>query len=356
MGTRTTLDRLTSLRAAAALGVFLVHLSQYDVWRLPLNLSSEGYVGVGFFFTLSGFILVIAAPASDRPRAFYRRRFARIYPAYLTMVIVALVVPVVAASRGPLELLTSVTLTQSWVPASNSIVYGVNAVSWSLSCEAAFYAVLPFALAWLMTKGRRFRWSFAVCWYLVAAAISVAAVRSHMQFATTAVYVSPVVRFGEFALGLVAGLEIAEGWRPRIPIGAVLALLAVLTVGTSQAHIPSPLPDFAFDPLFLALIVSAAVLDLTGAPGLLTRRSLIYAGQVSFCFYLVHQLIIANLRPVLTGSGLFDALLLFLAACAGAATLHHLVELPAQRLLRGRQRRPPADEFPPATTSGPITA
>jgi peptidoglycan/LPS O-acetylase OafA/YrhL len=149
-----------------------------------------------------------------------------------------------------------------------------------------------------------------------------------------------VLRFGEFALGLVAGLEIAEGWRPRIPIVAVLALLAVLTVGTSQAHIPSPLPDFAFDPLFLALIVSAAVLDLTGAPGLLTRRSLIYAGQVSFCFYLVHQLIIANLKPVLAGSGLFDPLLLFLAGCAGAAALHHLVELPCQRLLRGRQRRP----------------
>jgi peptidoglycan/LPS O-acetylase OafA/YrhL len=81
----------------------MVHLSQYDVWRLPLNLSSEGYVGVGFFFTLSGFILVIAAPAGDSARAFYRRRFARIYRAYLTMVIVVLVVPVVAASRGPLE-------------------------------------------------------------------------------------------------------------------------------------------------------------------------------------------------------------------------------------------------------------
>lgn len=214
VGAKTTLDRLTSLRAAAALGVFMVHLSQYDVWRLPLNLSSEGYVGVGFFFTLSGFILVIAAPASDSPRAFYRRRFARIYPAYPTMVIVALVVPVVAASRGPLEVLTSVTLTQSWFPASNSIVYGATAVSWSLSCEAAFYAVFPFALAWLIARDRRFRWSFAICWYLVAAAISVAAVRSHMQFATTAVYVSPMLRFGEFALGLVAGLEIAEGWRP----------------------------------------------------------------------------------------------------------------------------------------------
>jgi len=103
VGAKTTLDRLTSLRAAAALGVFMVHLSQYDVWRLPLNLSSEGYVGVGFFFTLSGFILVIAAPAGDSARAFYRRRFARIYRGYLTMVIVALVVPVVAASRGPLE-------------------------------------------------------------------------------------------------------------------------------------------------------------------------------------------------------------------------------------------------------------
>jgi len=351
LGAKTRLDRLTSLRAAAALGVFMVHLSQLDVWRLPANLSSEGYVGVGFFFILSGFILVIAAPANDSPRAFYRRRFARIYPAYLVMVLVALVVPVVTGSRGPLEVLTSVSLTQSWVPASNSIVYGVNAVSWSLSSEAGFYAVLPFVLVWLIAKERRFRWTFAICWFLAAAAISAVAVRSHMQFATTAVYVSPLVRFGEFALGIVAGLDIVEGRRPRIPIVVVLAVLAVLTAATSQAHIPSPLPDFVFDLPFLALIVSAAVLDLSGSRGLLTSRPLIYAGEVSFCFYLVHQLIIANLKPVL-GSGLPDALLLFVAAGAAAGALHHLVELPGQRLLRGRQRRPPVDGLAPAPTQG----
>ena len=125
-----------------------------------------------------------------------------------------------------------------------------------------------------------------------------------------------------------------------------------LTVATSRAHIPSPLPDFAFDPPFLALIISAAVLDLSGSRGLLTRRPLIYAGKVSFCFYLVHQLIIANLKPELAGSGLPDALLLLLAACAGAVALHHVVELPGQRLLRGRQRRPPVDGLAAAPTQG----
>lgn len=49
--------------------------------------------GVSFFFILSGFVLVWSFRSSDTPGEFYRRRFARIVPAYVAMCVVALAVP-----------------------------------------------------------------------------------------------------------------------------------------------------------------------------------------------------------------------------------------------------------------------
>ena len=38
--------------------------------------------------------------------------------------------------------MSTVTLTQSWVPSENSY-FGVNAAAWTLSCEAFFCALFP---------------------------------------------------------------------------------------------------------------------------------------------------------------------------------------------------------------------
>jgi peptidoglycan/LPS O-acetylase OafA/YrhL len=186
---------------------------------------------------------------------------------------------------------------------------------------------------------------------VLAGIVTAAAIASHHEFATTAVYVSPLLRFSEFALGIVAALEIIEGWRPQIPLPLVFAVIFVVALPVSNVHIPSPAPDFAFDLPFLALIVAAAVVDLDSRRGWLASRPLIYAGEVSFCFYLVHQLIIVNMLSTI-GRGFGDALLLFAMSAVAAAALHHLVELPCQRVLRGRQRRPAVDELSPAARVG----
>src|SRR5438270_13969844 len=84
---RPRLPALTSLRFFAALHVMFFHLyamrvTDWTGWRRQI--SSIGYVGVSFFFVLSGFILVYTY--ADRPISaveFWRARFARIYPSYL---------------------------------------------------------------------------------------------------------------------------------------------------------------------------------------------------------------------------------------------------------------------------------
>lgn len=58
---------------------------------------------------------------------FFQRRFARIYPSYLALLI-ACVVPDVAVYRGTDAGILSVTLTQAWVRL-DKFAFGLNGVS-----------------------------------------------------------------------------------------------------------------------------------------------------------------------------------------------------------------------------------
>jgi peptidoglycan/LPS O-acetylase OafA/YrhL len=83
---RPRLPALTSLRFFAALHVVCFHFLAFKIVsgeRWLGQISSIGYVGVSFFFVLSGFILVYTYAGRDIPaRDFWRARFARIYPAF----------------------------------------------------------------------------------------------------------------------------------------------------------------------------------------------------------------------------------------------------------------------------------
>ena len=88
------LEALTGLRFVAAAAVFAVHLK--DWVRTPAwNPGTMANAAVGFFFVLSGFILAHVYRREGKPvaaTAFYRARFARIWPAHLVCLALAVAV------------------------------------------------------------------------------------------------------------------------------------------------------------------------------------------------------------------------------------------------------------------------
>lgn len=148
---REDLPSLTGLRWIAALLVFGIHftgmqlttpvgsprLSGFD--QAVYELGRTGFIGVSFFFVLSGFVLTWSTPRDMPSTRFWRRRFAKIYPIFVVASLAAIVLAAVLTGVGPSwkVLLSQVFLTQAWTP-DQSYIFGVNPVMWSLSCEAFF--------------------------------------------------------------------------------------------------------------------------------------------------------------------------------------------------------------------------
>lgn len=87
------LDAITGLRWWAAFAVFLFHVRNIVPLPGPVaEVAQFGYLGVAFFFVLSGFVLTWSWRPDVDKRTFYWRRFARIYP--LNVVTLLLAIPV----------------------------------------------------------------------------------------------------------------------------------------------------------------------------------------------------------------------------------------------------------------------
>jgi peptidoglycan/LPS O-acetylase OafA/YrhL len=335
-GLRKTLDRLTVLRAFAAVAIFAFHIGGDGEWRAG-KLAADGYAGVAFFFILSGFILIWSTGPETRPSVFYRRRFARIYPSYIVMTFVALVVPVVAYGRSLTTAVLSFVVLQAWVPGSH-ILWGLNGVSWSLSCEAFFYLLFPL----LATKMRSLSDRALIATVLTALAVGTAVIvvltvvsaDEHNALLNDMAFCNPLVNLPIFMLGMGAGILVTRGWRPPLPSWAPVVLIVALYGFAGVVHLHKPLMDAVMPLPLVALITACAIADLADRPGWLTARWLIYGGEASYCFYLVHELVILNVRPYLTGFS--GTVVCFVGACIGALVLHEIVEIPCQRLLRPR--------------------
>ena len=340
------LPSLTSLRAVAALAVFTRHASEvFYASGHDSPLTRQGATGVSFFFVLSGFVLTWSTRPAEGAGAFWRRRFARIYPTYLVMLLVTQVAVGARHGFAPVPLLANALLVQSWVPRS-SVYFASGMGAWSLGCEAFFYLLFPLVLARLTGLAPRRRWQLAGA--AAAAEVALALVVHSPQQAGGVglwlMYVLPLSRLGEFVIGVVLALAVRDGLRPRIGLGPALALAAgaYLLAGFVPVYLMWAAVTLA--PFALVLAVAAAG-DADGRPSALHHRWLVRAGEWSYSFYLVHIGVVGvvhHLVPSPRGWAADTGLtLICLVLAAGAAgCLFTFVERPMERRLRGDRSLP----------------
>ncbi|MEV7966767.1 acyltransferase [Sphaerisporangium sp. NPDC088356] len=367
--TATRLPSLTGLRWIAAFAVFGFHIhsdpmtSSPDAREVLRVLFRTGAVGVSFFFILSGLVLTWSARPGDSPRAFWRRRAARVMPNHVvTWVGVLAILAMTHKAVGAAPALSGLFLVQSWIP-DPVFYFGGNTPAWSLACEAAFYAAFPLLLPLLRRVPARRLWALASALAMAIWCVPLLALPLPDPIAYWFVWVFPVTRALEFCLGMTVALMVREGrWRgPGLVVsGAVVlgAYFAVPLLAQRWQWVAGTAVPLAL------LLAAAARSDLRGSRTVFASPAFIWLGEISFAFYLVHQPVIRLGTGLIGKDQPAPVLAATFAGTLGVAVLaawvlYRLVERPMERRL-SRPSRPKTgpshpDSQQPLPSRSPVT-
>lgn len=297
---------LTSLRFFFAFCVFLSHLAylktdkRYD--EVFNNIFSEGFLGVSFFFILSGFILSLNYREKFKNKSitlkkFYLARFARIYPLYFLTILAA-----IPGLYSTFEiLLYNILLVQSYFP-DQKYFFSYNAPSWSISDEMFFYALFPI----LISISYRFKMIFKIL--LAISFVSLVIILNNLlpeQKTHYWLYISPFTRIFDFILGILLfdvslylkkiSLNFNRSAYTFLEIGA-LGILVLFFTFKNYFPISYRYSIYYWLPMCLIILMAGNSLFLekkeTFISKFLSGKWLVYLGEISFGFYLIHYLVI----------------------------------------------------------------
>ena len=153
---------LDPLRFIAAYGVLLYHYSIYwknhEFWA---GIFKYGYLGVNFFFLLSGFVIMISA-RNRRAFQFAYARALRIYPTFILCLFITLVVTYLFSGiQYPLkDIFFNAIIANDYLGIPN-----IDGVYWTLQAELKFYGCVFL----LLLAGVFHRWKWWVGIWLALA-------------------------------------------------------------------------------------------------------------------------------------------------------------------------------------------
>jgi len=335
---------LDALRGIGAAGVVLYHFttvfeSEYGhAGGFPFHVD-VGYYGVHLFFMVSGFVIYMTLERTRGATHFIVSRATRLYPTYwaatlLTFSVVSLA-GLAGRERTIWEALANLTMWHEYVGVAH-----VGGVAWTLSIELAFYAWMYafWRLGQLAHPLRMFAF-----WLVVM-------LLGH-GIANTAGVVLPkgitIALLSDYASLFFAGIGFYR-WRvQRSPSTLLLILLAFLLEAAQRPG----------DLLVTAALFGVFALVVEGRLRFLAVRPLLYLCAISYPLYLVHEYIGYIVIRELCAAGWNHPAVILAApvalAVALAALIHHTIEVPAMRVLRGRflYRESASRKAPAATPS-----
>lgn len=345
---------IDGLRTVAIAAVIFLHLS-WNAWL------GGGQAGVTIFFVISGYLITSGLLKEHVKtgrislKAFYTRRFWRLGPALLMVVLLGLLgavflswapdFPVVAHPDHYLQT-ALLTLTQTL----NFAAIGGHTVSyelmptWSLAVEEQFYLLWAATLFVTLLLGSRrlaagiaisgavlsFGWS----WFLVFDG----ATRDRVAYA-------PDTQFGGLMLGAVLAFALSND-RFRTMVSGfwtrqVVGWLSAIVIAMFILNRPIDFPLYTWGQIVLALATAACITLLVttdpARPGLgnraLSVKALVWIGERSYFIYLVHVMVMQWLG----GPGGFWRGVAVIAVSIGLAALsYRYVEQPLIQRARAR--------------------
>lgn len=361
---------LTGLRIVVAVWVVLFH------FRPMLGDASPGFrdalapvldcgaQGVDLFFILSGFVLTwnyldrMGRSWSVRANLhFLWLRLARVWPVYLVTLHLAAVWVIFTLHVGhvpspeagqltAISYVRQILLVQLWFqPYFDGSSW--DGPAWSISAEWLAYLLfgLLILVIFRMKHATRAR---GLMWLAFAASLPpVVLLLASGQFYTPWSWLPRIVtQFAAGALACAAVRRLRPTDRARRIAGYLSVLVGVAIVGILyllHAHPLAGVEDSGgvVDVLFVPLVISLAI-GVGSLPALLSTRLMVFGGQISFCLYMVHELVhtawgwaVQQYELALQDQPWKWNVVGLLAIALGAAILlYHFVEEPGRRWMR----------------------
>jgi exopolysaccharide production protein ExoZ len=302
-------------------------------------LSSLGFIGVDFFFVLSGFIIPFAHQNDvGRPDRFGRyayRRVSRIYPIYwlyLTMILIAYQV------RGEQSILSFADYFSFYSLLRVSGTATPIPQAWSLFHEIIFYAMFG-----ILILNRRIGALIIGLWLLI---IVIRFDYTPFSFGPAAWRDFAGVVLSLLNLNFLWGTAVLFALRPMstriglllIGIGTLALIVVAITERTGTLTLYPQLR--ALDGPASALVL-AGLISMEGYIGRHTSTILSFFGDASYSIYLTHYAVLSILAKIAVSLNIFRflapipafAILAVLATAAGCI-LYALVEQPLLNVLR----------------------
>ena len=363
---------LTGLRIFAAVWVVLFHFRDPirevapDFLSAFAPLLNSGAQGVDLFFILSGFVLAwtyldrMGDTWSTRETLrFLWLRLARVWPVYLVTLHLAALWVIFTLNVGHVpfehvgEMLTATSylrqlfMVQLWFePFFDGTSW--DGPAWSISAEWLAYLVFGLLVLVLFRVAHATR---ARSLMLLSVAVTLPPI---MFLLATGHFYTPwswlpriILQFTAGGIACLAVRRLRPSERTRRWAGVLALVIAGVMVGTLYFLDAHPLPevidsggvvDVMFVPLVIALAIGAGTL-----PALLSLPPLVYLGQVSFCLYMVHELVHTawnwatqqfELPLAGTAGSKWIVAGLLAGSLAAAILLYHAVEEPARMWMR----------------------
>jgi peptidoglycan/LPS O-acetylase OafA/YrhL/lysophospholipase L1-like esterase len=351
---------LDGLRALAVLAVIAYHLG--------LGWAPGGLLGVGVFFTLSGYLItdLLLGRYDNTGRLqladFWLRRARRLLPAlFVMLVVVAAWVTLLDRSQlAPVRgavVSSAAYVSNWWLIAQHSSYFARFAPPmplghlWSLAVEEQFYLIWPWLLWLLLRMARKRRglhprlaWATLLLAFISAASM---AVLYHPGYDPTRVYDGTDTR----AFAVLVGASLAFVWPSRLlgddvtetarwildGIGATgLVVIAVLIWRTTQYSAFLYRGGMVLLSFGTAMVVGAAASPAGRLGMVLGWRPLRWVGVRSYGIYLWHYPIIVLTTPADGRESVIREVLQVAAAVGVAALSWRFVEEPVRHGAIGR--------------------
>lgn len=329
-------------RGMAALAVVIFHytfLNEDARLGMPglATFTNYGYLGVHFFFLISGFVIFMTLEKTASAWDFFAARASRLYPAFVLSIVLTILFLYILQGHVMFSI-RDIALNLTMFPGSLG-AQKINPAYWTLSFEIIFYGIVFLAI---LFRGKNGVLPIITVWF------SLSALNAFIS------------------LGIIEKILILK-WSPLFTGGAAL-YLATCKSGKSRAaylalffitlpfachytleNLAEPRALFDFwqtqDSILISLIFTiyllmAFIAFRPNAMSWLPPKFIEICGGASYILYLIHERVgselITRLYPLLGNAGVLITIGLMIGI---SSFLYLYFDKPAQRILRTLRTR-----------------